>query len=120
MIGNGETVERQLPGEEAREPGEVLAERLAGLGPDERYDLLTDLVRQTAAGVLGHDDLEEIEENSGFFDIGFTSLTAVELRNRLTEATGLQLPVMLLFDQPTPGMVAEFLEPLLTTAPADA
>ncbi|GAB1338666.1 hypothetical protein ACE1SV_52560 [Streptomyces sp. E-15] len=120
VIGNGETVERQLPGEEAREPGEVLAERLAGLGPDERYDLLTDLVRQTAAGVLGHDDLEEIEENSGFFDIGFTSLTAVELRNRLTEATGLQLPVMLLFDQPTPGMVAEFLEPLLTTAPADA
>jgi acyl transferase domain-containing protein len=121
VIGNGEAAAQQLTGEEAQEPGEALAARLAGLGPDERYDLLADLVRETAAAVLGHEDLEEIEENSGFFDVGFTSLTAVELRNRLSEATGLQLPVMLLFDQPTPGMVAEYLEPLLpAVTPADA
>ncbi|WP_175411729.1 type I polyketide synthase [Streptomyces sp. TRM64462] len=123
MIGNTEQAAQaaDIPEEGAPEPGEVLAARLAGLGTDERIDVLTHAVRTEAAAVLGLDDIEEIEENSGFFDVGFTSLTAVELRNRIAEATGLQLPAMLLFDQPTPGMVAEFLEPLIGAgAPANA
>ncbi len=122
VIGNGETAaQNNLVEETTEEPAQLLAARLDGLSPDERIDVLTDVVRTEAAAVLGHDDLEEIEENSGFFDIGFTSLTAVELRNRISEATGLALPAMLLFDQPTPGMVAEFLEPLLPAGvPANA
>lgn len=83
--------------------------RLAALPPQERLTELVAMVRAEAAAVLGHDGVDEIEEGSGFFDLGFTSLTAVDLRNRLAARTGLTLPAMLLFDHPTPGMVAEYL-----------
>ncbi|MET9761953.1 phosphopantetheine-binding protein [Streptomyces sp. NPDC006372] len=49
----------------------------------------------------------------GFLQSGFTSLQAVELRNRLSEATGLPLPTTLAFDHPTPAAVAELLDGLL-------
>lgn len=76
VTGTAENAAQGLTDESTREPGEALAARLAGLTPDDRFDVLTDVVRAEAAAVLGHDGLEEIEENSGFFDIGFTSLTA--------------------------------------------
>ncbi|APU21398.1 polyketide synthase family protein [Actinoalloteichus sp. GBA129-24] len=87
-------------------PETELAERLAPLTAEERYELLADLVQVEAAQVLGIADPETIDTDRGFLDLGFDSLTAVELRNRLTSATGLRLPATLLFDYPTPAALA--------------
>ncbi|MFD4790036.1 type I polyketide synthase [Streptomyces sp. NPDC058459] len=75
---------------------------------------LLDLVREHAAEVLGHASPELIDAEDNFLDIGFSSFTALEVRNRLCEATGLPLPPVLLFDHPTPAAVARFMEERLT------
>ncbi|MFC9295718.1 type I polyketide synthase [Streptomyces sp. NPDC057010] len=69
-----------------------------------------ELVRVHAADVLGHASPELIDAEDNFLDIGFSSFTALEVRNRLCEATGLILPPVLLYDYPTPAAVARFLE----------
>ncbi|WP_455712135.1 type I polyketide synthase [Streptomyces canus] len=84
-------------------------DRFAALDAGERRGALLDLVLAETAAVLGHASADAIDTDEGFFDIGFNSLTAVELRNRLGAVLGRELPVMLLFDQPTPGMVADYL-----------
>ncbi|MEU5404180.1 beta-ketoacyl synthase N-terminal-like domain-containing protein [Streptomyces sp. NPDC005963] len=80
----------------------------AGVEPDEGDYL--HLVRVHAADVLGHPSPELIDAQDNFLDIGFSSFTALEVRNRLCEATGLLLPPVLLYDYPTPAAVAQFLE----------
>ncbi|MFI6134191.1 SDR family NAD(P)-dependent oxidoreductase, partial [Micromonospora sp. NPDC051141] len=93
-----------------------LTARLASMGVEERQRTVLELVRTQAATVLGHPDPTTIDPDSAFRELGFDSLTAVELRNRLATATGLSLPATLVFDQPSTAALADHLVNKLASA----
>ncbi|MGK5673441.1 type I polyketide synthase [Micromonospora sp. URMC 106] len=91
------------------EGGPSFARRLAGTPEADRSRLVEDLVKAQVVDVLGYPPATVIPSGQTFTGLGFDSLTAVELRNRLTSVTGIRLPASLIFDCPTPAALADFL-----------
>ncbi len=87
----------------------ALASKLATLPEDQREAFVLDLVRGEIASVLGHDSVESIGPEKAFNELGFDSLAAVELRNRLNAASGQRLPATVVFNHPSPKALAEYL-----------
>ncbi|BCJ69235.1 hypothetical protein Prubr_62560 [Polymorphospora rubra] len=83
------------------------AQRLAALTTDEARAQVETQVRALVAQVLGHGSAEAVPADRAFRDLGFDSLTAVDLRNRVNAVTGLRLPSTLVFDHPTPTALAD-------------
>ncbi|TDQ04402.1 acyl transferase domain-containing protein [Labedaea rhizosphaerae] len=90
-----------------------LAAQYASASSEEKTKAMLELVRTHAAAVLGHDGPDAIEPDRGFLDIGFDSLTALELRNRLGAATGKRLPPTVIFDYPSAQELAGHVRELL-------
>ncbi|MBO4275332.1 SDR family NAD(P)-dependent oxidoreductase, partial [Microbispora triticiradicis] len=90
------------------------ARRVLSGRPHERLNLVTRLVREQAASVLGHDDPAEVPGDRPLKELGFDSLTSVELRNRLNALTGLTLPATIVFEFPTVAALAGHLLGLIT------
>ncbi|MFE4281157.1 type I polyketide synthase, partial [Streptomyces goshikiensis] len=95
----------------------VLA-RLARATGDDRREILLDLVRRHAAAVLGHPGPQHIEPDAGFRTLGFSSVTAVELANKLGAAVGTKIPATFAFDHPNARAAAARLDVLLAV-PSD-
>ncbi len=97
----------------------ALAHRLHGLPESEQHAVLLDLVRANIATVLGTIAPEAIDPEKAFQELGFDSLTAVEMRNRLKTATGLALSPTLIFDYPTPSGLAGYIRTELAGVPQE-
>jgi NADP-dependent 3-hydroxy acid dehydrogenase YdfG/acyl carrier protein len=98
-------------------------DQLTSLPPDDQDRQILDLIRAQAAAVLGHPASDPVRPAAAFRDLGFDSLTAIELRNRLSTITGLRMPATLVFDHPTPQALATWLRTAITqdqNAPAPA
>nr|AWW87423.1 type I polyketide synthase [Streptomyces sp.] len=114
-----ELIDKAAPGDtpgEANAPSPLLAE-LSAMGDEDRERRLTRLVCAEVAVVLGYREAE-VQAERAFRDMGFDSLTGVELRNRLNTVTGLRLATTLVFDHPTPRQLAAHLRTELFSASA--
>ncbi|WSR66126.1 acyltransferase domain-containing protein [Streptomyces sp. NBC_01198] len=121
------------PGGPGHRPGgdpagaEHVRDRLATASDGAQLEILVELVRAHAAGVLGHESIASVPEEASLLDLGFSSFTALELRGLLSNDTGLDVSAMAVFDHPTPRALARHLHGALTgsqppagTAPAEA
>jgi acyl transferase domain-containing protein len=101
------------PGRPAASDGSGARQQLAAMPRTQRSAALSALVLRHANVVLGHNESTGVDFDRSFKDCGYDSLTSVELRNLLGEATGLALPTTLIFDYPTPRAVVEYLDGLM-------
>nr|WP_166020646.1 type I polyketide synthase [Streptomyces chilikensis] len=115
-LASGTTGQDASPG--ADDARTRLRDQLAALSPADRSAHLVRRVSEAAAAVLGHGDTTEIRPDRAFRDLGFDSLTAVDLRNRLARELGIALPSTLVFDHPSPVALARFVESELLPAEA--
>jgi hypothetical protein len=86
-----------------------LAQRLAGTAEADRERIVLDLVKAEVAAVLAHATPAAVDPRRAFTELGLGSLGAIELRSRLTRASGVRLPATLIFDHPTPAAVTRLL-----------
>jgi len=98
--------------------GDALRSRLAGLPAEQQAGVISRMVRELVAVVLGFSGADAVQADRVFKDLGFDSLTAVEFRNRLARAAGLRLSPTLVFDYPTVTELADYLRGLLVDEPA--
>ncbi|MBP2706922.1 SDR family NAD(P)-dependent oxidoreductase [Microbispora sp. RL4-1S] len=103
-------------GRRAAPTGPTLDQRLSGLSPEDQDRLVLETVQGQVAAVLGHDSGAAVPAGRAFSELGFDSLTAVDLRNRLMAVTGLRLPSTLVFDYPNVGALAAHLADRLRPA----
>ncbi|MFA1538219.1 type I polyketide synthase [Actinomadura monticuli] len=101
--------ENQRPAAPAATAAPPLVEELAGASAAQRAELLLRHVQTETAATLGLPSREAVPPHKPFQDLGFDSLTAVQLRNQLNASTGLRLPTTLVFDRPTPRELADHL-----------
>jgi acyl transferase domain-containing protein/NADP-dependent 3-hydroxy acid dehydrogenase YdfG/acyl carrier protein len=101
-----ELPEAEKPAETPRGSAGALALQLAGLSEADQRTAVLDMVRTEVAAVLGRDSGNRVSADQAFKDLGFDSMSAVELRNRLSVVTGLPLPPTLVFNYPTPAQLA--------------
>ncbi|RSS41280.1 beta-ketoacyl reductase, partial [Streptomyces sp. WAC05858] len=116
LLANGTTTRRTAA---TGAPAAGLVAQLAAVPVEEQHRILLTLVRTQAAAVLGHTDAGAVSADTPFKDLGFDSLTGVELRNRLAAATGLRLPATVVFRHPTPSAIAAELREKLCPAQAE-
>ncbi|WP_344431261.1 type I polyketide synthase, partial [Amycolatopsis minnesotensis] len=112
------TITKPVP-RASRSDTRSLQDRLTGKSEAECRDVLLDLVRAEMAAVLGHEVPADVDLDRGFLESGFDSLTAVELRNRLSASTGLRLPPTVVFDHPAPAALVKYLCAELEPAEVD-
>jgi acyl carrier protein len=108
----------RVPARRAQDAAGSLARRLAGTPESEWEDVVLDLVRAEIAAVLGYSSPGAVEPERAFKELGFDSLGAVEFRNRLVVATGLQLPSTLVFDHPNAKAAAGFIRSRIDGPPS--